>query len=170
MTHKIECLNLKSRNISYSRLFLCISFRAIFQNCQWVRFKCWRKMLRQRRNSDVTVNIRQRSFREIFARMVIEQAGKSREKHRCVRFIPTGMQRREETPREKSAENAPARKLVFFELNSLAIMDLVRGREKGYIPRWSKILVREIKATDLKTASLCFAKRATDKFVWGRAG
>lgn len=78
---------------------------------------------------------RQRSFREIFARMVIEQVGKSREKHRCVRFIlSTGMQRREETPREKFAENAPARKLVFFELNSLAIMDLARGREKGYIP------------------------------------
>lgn len=108
----------------------------------------------------------QRRFRKVFARMVIEQVKKLREKHQCVRFIlSTGMQQREETPRENSAENAPARKLVFFELNSLAIMDLARERVKGYIPRWSKILVCEIMVTDLKTASLCFTKHATDKFV-----
>ena len=98
--------------------------------------------------------------------MVIEQVKKLREKHQCVRFIlSTGMQQREETPRENSVENAPARKLVFFELNSLAIMDLARERVKRYIPRWSKILVGEIMVTDLKTAPLCFVKHATDKFV-----
>lgn len=77
------------------------------------------------------------------------------------------MHRRNKLRGEKSAENAPARKLVFFELNSLAIMDTARGRKKRYEQRrvWSKILVREIMATDPKTAPLCFAKRATDKFV-----
>lgn len=75
--------------------------------------------LRQRRRKYVTLDVnckhRQRSSREIFARMVIERVGKSKAKHRRVRFIlSTGMQRREETPREKSAENAPATKTCFL--------------------------------------------------------
>lgn len=75
--------------------------------------------LRQRRRKYATLDVnckhRQRSSREIFVRMVIERVGKSKEKHQRVRFIlSAGMQRREETPREKSVEYAPATKTCFL--------------------------------------------------------
>lgn len=59
--------------------------------------------------------------------MVIEQVGKSKEKHRLVRFILSAGRN---SARKARGENALARKLVFFELNSLAIMDLARDAGK----------------------------------------